>query len=148
MKFGANISIFEMAEKTERIEDRQDDVSTRDPEIIGRRATKIILPPTFLRSFQRSIYFSCNQQVTITMAAVYKAVNKKKARQSIEDDSDNEMEAGLQELLNDADDTTDSEEEDEEQEEDRITAAKKMLAQGFMPKTRVLILTSRGVTHR
>lgn len=82
------------------------------------------------------------------MAAVYKAVNKKKARQSIEDDSDNEMEAGLQELLNDADDTTDSEEEDEQQEEDRIIAAKKMLAQGFMPKTRVLILTSRGVTHR
>ncbi|KAJ5924432.1 Ribosome biogenesis protein BRX1 [Penicillium verhagenii] len=82
------------------------------------------------------------------MAAVYKAVSKKKARQSIEDDSDNEMEAGLEELLNDADDTTDSEEEDEQEDEDRIIAAKKMLAQGFMPKTRVLILTSRGVTHR
>ncbi|KAJ5721827.1 Ribosome biogenesis protein BRX1 [Penicillium malachiteum] len=80
------------------------------------------------------------------MAAVYKAVNKKKARQSVEEDADSEMDMGMEELLNDADDTTDSEED--EDEEDRITAAKKMLAQGFMPKTRVLILTSRGVTHR
>ncbi|KAJ6028226.1 Ribosome biogenesis protein BRX1 [Penicillium herquei] len=80
------------------------------------------------------------------MAAVYKAVNKKKARQSVEEDVDSEMDMAMEELLNDADDTTDSEEE--EDEEDRITAAKKMLAQGFMPKTRVLILTSRGVTHR
>ncbi|KAJ5093105.1 Ribosome biogenesis protein BRX1 [Penicillium angulare] len=80
------------------------------------------------------------------MAAVYKAVNKKKARQSVEEDLDNDMDVGMDELLNDADDTTDSEEEQEE--EDRITAAKKQLAQGFMPKTRVLILTSRGVTHR
>lgn len=87
-----------------------------------------------------------SSRINITMAAVYKAVNKKKARQSIEEDVDNDMDVGMEELLNDADDTTDSEEEQEE--EDRITAAKKQLAQGFMPKTRVLILTSRGVTHR
>lgn len=79
------------------------------------------------------------------MAAVYKTVSKKKARQPVED-MDDEMGMEIEELLNDADDTTDSEEDEEE--EDRIAAAKKQLAQGFMPKTRVLILTSRGVTHR
>ena len=61
------------------------------------------------------------------------------------EDTDEEMDMGMEELLNDADDTTDSE---EEEEEDRIAAAKKQLAAGFMPKTRVLILSSRGVTHR
>lgn len=79
------------------------------------------------------------------MAAVYKTVSKKKARQPVED-LDDEMGMEIEELLNDADDTTDSEEDEEE--EDRIAAAKKQLAQGFMPKTRVLILTSRGVSHR
>ncbi|KAJ5591090.1 Ribosome biogenesis protein BRX1 [Penicillium hetheringtonii] len=79
------------------------------------------------------------------MAAVYKTVSKKKARQPVEG-LDEEMDMEIEELLNDADDTTDSEEDEEE--EDRIAAAKKQLAQGFMPKTRVLILTSRGVTHR
>ncbi|KAJ5820410.1 ribosome biogenesis protein brx1 [Penicillium riverlandense] len=77
------------------------------------------------------------------MAAVYKTVSKKKAQLPAEpvDDEDIDME----ELLNDADDTTDSEEEEEEQ---GVEAAKKQLAAGQMPKTRVLILTSRGVSHR
>lgn len=79
------------------------------------------------------------------MAAVYKTVSKKKARQAVEpmDDEDIDME----ELLNDADDTTDSE-EDEEEQNGGIDSAKKQLAAGSMPKTRVLVLTSRGVTHR
>ncbi|KAJ5887589.1 Ribosome biogenesis protein BRX1 [Penicillium taxi] len=81
------------------------------------------------------------------MAAVYKTVSKKQARQEALD-SDDEMDVEMQELLNDADDTTDSEEEEELEQEDRVAAAKKLLAQGFMPKTRVLILTSRGVSHR
>ncbi|KAJ5167693.1 Ribosome biogenesis protein BRX1 [Penicillium canariense] len=80
------------------------------------------------------------------MAAVYKTVSKKQARQMTEEE-DEDMDVGMEELLDDADDTTDSEEE-EEGEEDRIAAARKELAAGFMPKTRVLILTSRGVTHR
>lgn len=80
------------------------------------------------------------------MAAVYKSISKKKAHQPVEDVED-DMDMDMEDLLNDADDTTDSEEEEEE-EEDRIAAAKKQLAAGFMPKTRVLILTSRGVTHR
>lgn len=57
-----------------------------------------------------------------------------------------EAQMEIDEILNDADDTTDSEEDEEEG--DRVAAAKKQLAQGFMPKTRVLILTSRGVTYR
>lgn len=79
------------------------------------------------------------------MASVYKSISKKKARQPVEE-VDDDMDMEMEELLNDADDTTDSEEDEEE--EDRIAAAKKQLAAGFMPKTRVLILTSRGVTHR
>lgn len=81
------------------------------------------------------------------MAAVYKTVSKKKARQLTED-SDEDSDIPMDELLEDADDTTDSEEEEEEGMEDRIAEARKQLAAGFMPKTRVLILTSRGVTHR
>lgn len=61
-------------------------------------------------------------------------------------DSDEDSDIPMDELLEDADDTTDSEEDDEV--EDRIAEARKQLAAGFMPKTRVLILTSRGVTHR
>lgn len=92
----------------------------------------------------RFIYTRC-LDLNFTMAAVYKTVSKKRARQPVEEPED-DMEVEMQELLNDPDDTTDSEEEEED--EDRIAAAKKMLASGFMPKTRVLILTSRGVNHR
>lgn len=77
------------------------------------------------------------------MAAVYKSISKKQARQPVEE-VDEDMDMEMEDLLNDADDTTDSEED----EEDRIAAAKKQLAAGFMPKTRVLILTSRGASHR
>lgn len=78
------------------------------------------------------------------MAAVYKNISKMKSRKPVEE-VDDDMDVDMEEILNDADDTTDSEEEDDE---DRVAAAKKQLAAGFMPKTRVLILTSRGVTHR
>ncbi|XHF98356.1 hypothetical protein AWENTII_001910 [Aspergillus wentii] len=78
------------------------------------------------------------------MASVYKTVSKKQAQQALEDE-DFEME----DFIADADDTSDSEEdEDEDEEEEGLNLAKKQLAAGFMPKTRVLMLTSRGVTHR
>lgn len=51
-------------------------------------------------------------------------------------------------LGDESSDSEDDEEEEEEEEEDALTSAKKQLAAGFMPKTRVLMLTSRGVTHR
>lgn len=78
------------------------------------------------------------------MAAVYKSIAKKQARQPV-GDVDEDMDMNMEDLLDDADDTTDSE---EDEEEDRLAEAKKQLAAGFMPKTRVLILTSRGASHR
>ncbi|KAJ6087710.1 hypothetical protein N7467_006624 [Penicillium canescens] len=77
------------------------------------------------------------------MAAVYKTVSKKKAQQPMEELDDEDIE--MEELLAAEDDTTDSE---EEEEDEGIEEAKKQLASGFMPKTRVLILTSRGASYR
>ncbi|KAJ6027639.1 uncharacterized protein N7446_003764 [Penicillium canescens] len=77
------------------------------------------------------------------MAAVYKTVSKKKAQQPMEELDDEDIE--MEELLAAEDDTTDSEEEEDDEE---IEEAKKQLASGFMPKTRVLILTSRGASYR
>lgn len=83
------------------------------------------------------------------MAAVYKSISKKRS-QATEDeyDEDMEMEGRL------SDESSDSEMEDEEDEEDSQMgeAAKdskdKTRTSGYMPKTRVLMLTSRGVSHR
>ena len=67
----------------------------------------------------------------------------------------------MDELLANADDTSDSEEEEDDEEqgqeegqeqgraqEQGTGSAQKQLASGMMPKTRVLMLTSRGVTSR
>lgn len=78
------------------------------------------------------------------MASVYKTVSKKKARQPVEEMEDDDID--MEDLLNEADDTTDSEEEEEQEE--NVDSAKKQLAAGHMPKTRVLILTSRGASYR
>jgi ribosome biogenesis protein BRX1 len=78
------------------------------------------------------------------MAAVYKSVSKKQAKQIAREQESDESDVEMAEFLADADDTSDSEED----EEDDMETAKKQLAAGFMPKTRVLMLTSRGVTHR
>lgn len=79
------------------------------------------------------------------MAAVYKTVSKKQARQQAEDLESEDAE--MEDILADADDTSDSDEEEEEEEEEN-SSSKQQLSSGFMPKTRVLMLTSRGVTHR
>lgn len=82
------------------------------------------------------------------MAAVYKQMAKKSARQSARDEMEPE-DVEMEELLDEADDTTDSEEEeDDEPEEPTASSAQKQLASGMLPKTRVLMLTSRGVTSR
>ena len=83
------------------------------------------------------------------MAAVYKTVSKKNARQQNKADMEPE-DVEMEELLAEADDTTDSEEDEDEQEEQNepATSAQKQFASGAMPKTRVLMLTSRGVTSR
>ncbi|KKK18714.1 ribosome biogenesis protein [Aspergillus rambellii] len=81
------------------------------------------------------------------MASVYKTVSKKKARELARQQEEDEEDLEMGDFLADADDTSDSEEEEEEQE-NSTESAKKQLAAGFMPKTRVLMLTSRGVTSR
>jgi ribosome biogenesis protein BRX1 len=78
------------------------------------------------------------------MASVYKSVSKKAAQQAVEDSSDEDIQ--MEELLDGENDTTDSEEE--ESDDESIEVVKKQLASGFMPKTRVLILTSRGASYR
>lgn len=81
------------------------------------------------------------------MASVYKAVSKKQARQQEREEEPEDAE--MEDLLADADDTSDSEEEeDEEGQEAGDSSNKPQLPAGFLPKTRVLMLTSRGVTHR
>ncbi|KAL2812112.1 Brix domain-containing protein [Aspergillus granulosus] len=79
------------------------------------------------------------------MASVYKAVSKKTARALTKQQEQDEEDVVMEELLADADDTSDS---DEDEDEDAVETAKKQLAAGLMPKTRVLMLTSRGITSR
>ncbi|KAL4884411.1 Brix domain-containing protein [Aspergillus karnatakaensis] len=79
------------------------------------------------------------------MAAVYKTLSKKQARELARQQDSDEEDVVMEELLDDADDTSDS---DEDEEENTADTAKKQLAAGMMPKTRVLMLTSRGVTSR
>ncbi|KAA8643643.1 hypothetical protein EYZ11_005936 [Aspergillus tanneri] len=79
------------------------------------------------------------------MAAVYKSVSKKQARQLAKEQEQDEEDVEMGDFLGSADESSDS---DEDEEEHTMEVAKKQLAAGFMPKTRVLMLTSRGVTHR
>lgn len=79
------------------------------------------------------------------MASVYKTVSKKQLRQKAEEEQEPE-DTEMQDLLAEADDTSDSEEDQEEEEETQNSSQKP--SSGFMPKTRVLMLTSRGVTYR
>lgn len=79
------------------------------------------------------------------MAAVYKSISKKGSRPSQEELSDEDV--AMDELW-DGDETSDSEEDDEIED---VEDGKKQVSTnttGQMPKTRVLMLTSRGVTFR
>ncbi|KAI5298304.1 WD repeat-containing protein 43, partial [Ascosphaera pollenicola] len=82
------------------------------------------------------------------MAAVYKTIAKKQKQREL----DEEDEAVLEnmEMLSDESDTDSDEEMDdsEEEEQQQQGGSANALKTGFMPKTRVLMLTSRGVTHR
>ncbi|KAH8431923.1 Ribosome biogenesis protein brx1 [Aspergillus melleus] len=82
------------------------------------------------------------------MAAVYNSVSKKQARQLAKEQEQDEEDLAMEDFLGEDDDSSDSDEEEEEEEDDAMEVAKKQLAAGLMPKTRVLMLTSRGVTHR
>ena len=78
------------------------------------------------------------------MGSVYKVVLGKNSREvGMENGSSGDME--MADLLADqAEDTSDSESDEEEEQ----SLAKRQLPSGQLPKTRVLMLTSRGVTYR
>ncbi|PGH18827.1 hypothetical protein AJ79_00240 [Helicocarpus griseus UAMH5409] len=101
------------------------------------------------------------------MASVYKSLSKKKNQPAVADVEDGEdADVSMQDLLEDPDETSDSDEDgmDDDDQEDsegaesgkneagedsvRATAREKVQSGIYMPKTRVLMLTSRGVTHR
>lgn len=73
------------------------------------------------------------------MASVYKSISKKKNKKPVEDA---EEDVDMGEVY---DDTSDSEDDEEESQGD---GDQKQEKSGLMPKTRILMLTSRGVTHR
>ena len=111
----------------------------------GGRSQKLFCPQHFLNLRAiNSVGISNFAATPFTMASVYKTVSKKAARQLAKEQEFDEEDIEMDELLSDANDTTDSEED----EETTTESAKKQLAAGFMPKTRVLMLTSRGVTYR
>lgn len=86
------------------------------------------------------------------MASVYKSISKKKQERLVADevseDEDMDMNDLMDEEFSDSDDDDDEEEEEEGIEENGANGQHTSKNEGFMPKTRVLMLTSRGVTHR
>jgi ribosome biogenesis protein BRX1 len=85
------------------------------------------------------------------MASVYKSISKKKQERLVADevseDEDMDMNDLMDEEFSDSDDD-DDEEEIEENAANGASSQQNGKNEGFMPKTRVLMLTSRGVTHR
>ncbi|KLJ06294.1 hypothetical protein EMPG_10278 [Blastomyces silverae] len=90
------------------------------------------------------------------MSSVYKSLSKKKNQASIAREDVEDADVSMHDLSDDPDETSDSddyEDEDEQNEQNGVeggvaTNKSQSLPSGFMPKTRVLMLTSRGVTHR
>lgn len=81
------------------------------------------------------------------MASVYKSISKKKQERSVAEDADDE-DIDMEELLDDDTSDTDSEEDEEDETNGGGVSVNGAKSDGTMPKTRVLMLTSRGVTHR
>ncbi|KAH8698337.1 putative 60S ribosome biogenesis protein Brx1 [Talaromyces proteolyticus] len=82
------------------------------------------------------------------MASVYKSISKKKQERPVDEDIDDE-DIDMEDMLDE--DTSDSDEDDEDIDEDggvAVNGQKTGSHDGTMPKSRVLMLTSRGVTHR
>ncbi|OAT10139.1 ribosome biogenesis protein BRX1, variant [Blastomyces gilchristii SLH14081] len=89
------------------------------------------------------------------MSSVYKSLSKKKNQASVTREDMEDADVSMHDLSDDLDETSDSddyEDEDEQNEqngfEGGVATKSQSLPSGFMPKTRVLMLTSRGVTHR
>lgn len=128
---------------------------------VPRTGKKKVLPTLLIKLVHRikpSIPVTVVRGTIPTMASVYKSISKKEKKKKDhrpveEEDEDVVMENGI-------DDTSDSEEEEEgeqeEQEDGKLLSAsgsgsgqqQTQNKSGLMPKTRVLMLTSRGVTYR
>lgn len=86
------------------------------------------------------------------MASVYKSISKKKQERLVADEVSEDEDMDLNDLMDE--EFSDSDDDDEEEEIEETAATNGANGQqtkkneGFMPKTRVLMLTSRGVTHR
>ena len=84
------------------------------------------------------------------MASVYKSISQTKRRHEVNNSDDEDL--SMDDSIENGDNTSESEEEDD------LAASREALphrdktndtnSSGFMPKTRILMLTSRGVTHR
>lgn len=86
------------------------------------------------------------------MAAVYKSISKKRKAQPAENEYDEDIEMEMEGRLSDESSDSESDNElDEEEGQSGETATDskdRSKPLGYMPKTRVLMLTSRGVSHR
>ncbi|EFW22909.1 Ribosome biogenesis protein brx1 [Coccidioides posadasii str. Silveira] len=86
------------------------------------------------------------------MASVYKSISKKRKPSLKEDEHDEDVEMELEERLSDESSDSESDEQSIENHdtngEMNTNSNDRSNSSGYMPKTRVLMLTSRGVTHR
>lgn len=85
------------------------------------------------------------------MASVYKSISKKKQERLVADEVDEDEDMDMNDLIDEETSDSDNDDEDDEIEENAANGSNGQQSgknEGFMPKTRVLMLTSRGVTHR
>ncbi|KAN0068000.1 Brix domain containing protein [Elaphomyces granulatus] len=82
------------------------------------------------------------------MASVYKSISKNKRRNATNNSDDEDL--SMDDLIGNGDNTSESEEEDDlaANREPHRNKTNDTSSSRFMPKTRILMLTSRGVTHR
>lgn len=82
------------------------------------------------------------------MASVYKSISKKKQERLVADEVSEDEDMDMNDLMDEEFSDSDDDDDEEEIEENGTNAQQAPKNEGFMPKTRVLMLTSRGVTHR
>lgn len=81
------------------------------------------------------------------MASVYKSISQTKRRHEVNNSDDEDL--SMDDSIENGDNTSESEEEDDlAASREALPHRNKTDSSGFMPKTRILMLTSRGVTHR
>lgn len=82
------------------------------------------------------------------MASVYKSISKKKQERLVADQVSEDEDMDMNDLMDEEFSESDDDDEIEETAGNSVNGQQAAKNEGFMPKTRVLMLTSRGVTHR